>query len=272
MLYWLDVYRANLRLAWSGLVQYRFVVLIWALWGFVEPLVSLAVWTAASAARGSAVAGPSGATYGRSDFAAYFLIYMIFGHLTMSWDYFEFAYQVRTGNLSARLLRPLHPIHTDAAQNIGFKLFTTILLVPIWAALIIILRPTMPPDPVQLALALPAVLLAAVLRYVWQYALAALAFWTTRIDAVNQLYFTFSSFLGGSIAPLALLPGWLGAIAKWSPFRGMGSYPVELAMGRVAPGEIALGFALQIAWLAVGIVVFRAVWAAGIRQYSAVGA
>lgn len=272
MRYWIDVYRANLRLAWSAMVQYRFVVLIWALWGFVGPLISLAVWTAATAARGSAVTTGSGAAFGRADFAAYFLTFMIIGHITMSWDAFQFAYEVRSGSLSARLLKPLHPIHTDASQNISFKLFTTLLLLPIWALLFVLLLPTPPASWTQLLLAVPAVLLAAVLRYVWQYALAALAFWTTRVDAVNQLYYTLDSFLSGRIAPLVLLPGWLGVMAAWSPFRGMGAFPVELALGRMPPAQILPGFAQQVAWLAVGILVFRAVWAAGIKQYSAVGA
>lgn len=272
MRYWLDVYMANLRLAWSAMVQYRFVVLIWAVWGFVGPLISLAVWSATTTARGSAVTGASGASFNRADFAAYFLVFMIFGHFTMSWDVFEFGYQVRSGNLSARLLKPIHPIHSDASYNIGFKLFTTMMLLPIWALLFLLLRPTPPANWWQLALALPAVLLAGVLRYVWQYALAVVAFWTTRVDALNQLYFTLDSFLAGRIAPLALLPGWLGVLAAWSPFRGMGSFPVELALGRVPPGEILPGFALQIAWLVVGVVVLRVVWAAGVKQYSAVGA
>ena len=146
------------------------------------------------------------------------------------------------------------------------------MLVPIWGLLFLLLRPTPPASWAGLLLAVPAVVLAAVLRYVWQYALAVLAFWTTRVDAVNQLYFTLDAFLAGRIAPLALLPGWLGVLAAWSPFRGMGSFPVELALGRVAPADILPGFALQVVWLVVGIAVFRLVWAAGVKQYSAVGA
>src|SRR5205085_5078061 len=97
--YFLDVYRANLKMAIAVMAQYRFAILIWAVWGFVGPLISLAVWSAATAARGSAVSNGS-ATFGRADFAAYFLIFMIFAHLTMSWDAFEFAYRIRDGQLS----------------------------------------------------------------------------------------------------------------------------------------------------------------------------
>src|SRR5690349_2975185 len=96
MLYWINVYRANLKTA--------------------------------IAARGGSITNGTGSTFARGDFTAYFLVFMIFGHLTMSWDAFEFAYRVRDGNLSPRLLKPLHPIHTDVANNVAFKLTTSAML------------------------------------------------------------------------------------------------------------------------------------------------
>lgn len=271
MTYWFNVYRASLKAAVAQMLQYRFAILIWAVWGFVGPLISLAVWTAATQARGGAVTGASGVTFSRADFAAYFLVFLIVGHLTMSWDAFEFAQRVRDGSLSPRLLRPLHPIHTDVAFNIAFKLTTSAMLLPVWVLLFFILKPTPPPSGWSLALALPALVLAGILRYIWQYSLAIFAFWTTRVEAINQLYFTLDGFLAGRIAPLALLPGWLGVLAYYSPFRGMGAFPVELVLGRVTPDRILPGFALQIVWIALGLALFRVLWAAGIKQYSAVG-
>lgn len=270
--YWVNVYRANLKMAVAQMLQYRFAILIWAVWGFVGPLISLAVWSAATAAKGGTITNASGASYGRADFAAYFLVFMIFGHLTMSWDAFEFAWRIRDGNLSPRLLKPLHPIHTDVSFNIAFKLCTSVMLLPVWVLLFVLLRPTPPASWISLFLALPALLLAGMLRYLWQYSLAVIAFWTTRVEAINQLFFTVDSFFSGRIAPLALLPPWLGAVALWSPFRGMGAFPVELALGRLPAEQILPGFVLQIAWVAIGLVVFRLLWSAGIKQYSAVGA
>jgi ABC-2 type transport system permease protein len=272
MSYWIHLYRANLRIAIATMLQYRFAILIWAVWGFVGPLISLAVWSAVSGAKNGAVVQGTGAGFTRADFAAYFLLFMIFGHLTMSWDAFEFAFRVRDGNLSPKLLKPMHPIHGDVAVNIAFKLTTSVMILPVWVLLFIMLKPTPPPSITGVLLAVPALLLAGVMRYVIQYSLALIAFWTTRVEAINQLFFTVDSFLSGRIAPLALLPGWLGAAAMWSPFRGMGAFPVELALGRVAPGDILPGFALQIVWIGVGLVLFRKLWAAGIKQYSAVGA
>jgi ABC-2 type transport system permease protein len=271
--FYLDLYRAQLRVGMALMLQYRFAVLIWGVWGFVGPLISLAVWNAAAAARGGAVTNvATGAAFDRADFAAYFLTFMIFGHLTMSWEAFEFGYRVRSGQLSPHLLKPVHPIHHGAALNMSFKLVTSGMLLPIWILLFFMLKPTPPASLPSLLLSLPALILAAVMRYVWQYALALIAFWTTRVEAVNQLYFALDAFFSGRVAPLALLPGVLGALAYYSPFRSMAAFPVELALGRVPAGEILPGFLLQLVWLAGAFVALRLLWAAGIRQYSAVGA
>ncbi len=271
--YYYDVYRANLRMTTALMAQYRFAILIWAVWGFVGPMISLAVWAAATSARGGAVSNPAnGATYSRSDFAAYFLVFMIFSHLTMSWDAFEFAQRVRDGNLSPHLLKPIHPIHRDAAYNISFKLLTSLMICPAWILLFVLLRPTPPRVWWGPLAALPVLALAGIMRYVWQYSLATIAFWTTRVEAINQLYFVLDGFLSGRFAPLSLLPGWLGVLAGFSPFRSMGAFPVEVALGRVPAAQILPNVALQLFWLAVGILFLRWIWAAGVKQYSAVGA
>ena len=272
MFYWIRIYRAALKVSIASMLQYRFAILIWAVWGFVGPLISLAVWSSVSSANGASVTSAVGAQFSRADFAAYFLTFMVFGHLTMSWDAFEFAWRVRDGNLSPRLLKPIHPIHGDIAQNIAFKLCTSLMILPAWILLVVLLRPSPPQNYASLALAVPALIIAGALRYVWQYSLALIAFWTTRVEAINQLFFSVDSFMSGRIAPIALMPGWLGAVAYYSPFRGMGSFPVELALGRVPMNQVLPGFALQLVWLGAGVVLFRVLWGAGIKQYSAVGA
>ncbi|MDE2127129.1 MAG: ABC-2 family transporter protein [Armatimonadetes bacterium] len=270
--YWLNTYREFLRVEVALFVQYRFAMMIWAVWGLVGPLVSLAVWDAAAASRGSAIRGANGGAFATSDFAAYFLTFMVFSHITMSWDAEDFAFRVRNGNLSPRLLKPINPIHRDAASNAAFKVTTGAMMLPLWIALFLILRPTPPASVAGLLLAVPALTLAAVLRFLLQYSLAMLAFWTTRVEAVNQFYYTLNAFLSGAIAPLTLLPGWLGPLARLTPFGVTGSFPVELALGKLEVAQVEQGFAVQLVWIGVAIAVYRAVWRSGIRQYSAVGA
>jgi ABC-2 type transport system permease protein len=261
----LRTYGVMISVALANMLQYRAVMLLWALWGIAAPLVSLAVWTAAG--RGRSLAG-----YDRAGLAGYFLITMVVSHLTTAWDMEVFSFLVRSGQLSARLLRPMHPVFQSAADNVAYKLSTVLLLLPIWAIIGLFIHPTIHLTPARALWLLPALVLASTLTFVWGYCVALLAFWTTQIRAINRLYYTGMIFLAGRMAPLALMPVAIQVIAWWSPFRWMIAFPVELALGRVSIEQVPAGVAWQAAWLAVGIGVFRAIWARGIRAYSAVGA
>ncbi len=255
----LRAYGSLLHVAWAMMFQYRAEMVIWTVWGLIHPLVALAVWSAA--ARSGAIGG-----FERGDFAAYFLV------LTMSWDSFEFSWLVQTGRMSAKLLRPLHPVHEAVAYNIAYKAMMLLLLVPAWLMMLWALDAHAHPRWWHVVLTVPTLFLAAVIRFTWNSCLAMLAFWVVRVDAIHQLYWSLDMFLGGRLAPLALMPGFLRLAATYAPFRSMTVFPLELALGYLDGRQIAEGMALQVVWLAVGYGLFRLLWRAGIRQYSAVGA
>ena len=77
-------YRVLISVTLANMLQYRAVMLLWAAWGIVAPMVSLAVWTAV--ARGRSLAG-----YDRAELAGYFLVTMVISHLTTAWDMEVFA-------------------------------------------------------------------------------------------------------------------------------------------------------------------------------------
>ena len=118
----------------------------------------------------------------------------------------------------------------------------------------------------------PALMLAFLLRFLLEWTLAPAAFWTTRVNAVNQVYFVATLFLSGQVAPLSLFPVPIQVAAAILPFRWMIGFPVELLLGRLTPIEALMGLAAQAVWLLLGLVLTRIVWRAGVRVYSAVGA
>jgi ABC-2 type transport system permease protein len=122
------------------------------------------------------------------------------------------------------------------------------------------------------ALAVPAVVMATVLNFLWGYCVAMVAFWTTKNGAINRVYWSVAMFLGGRIAPLAVLPPALQAAARYLPFQTMFAFPIEVAMGRRTGDQILHNYLLQLAWIAIGLVVWRLAWRAGLKRYSAVGA
>jgi ABC-2 type transport system permease protein len=266
LLWLLAVYRQLIKTGFAAMLQYRVSLVIWMISQVLDPVIYLIVWSAVTQAGGGEVGG-----YTSGNFAAYFLILMLVNHLTYTWIMYEYDSRVREGTLSATLLRPIHPIHADVADNLSSKILSTPGLVLVALGLWMVFRPMVDAVPWALVAALPAIVLAFLVRFLLEWTLALLAFWTTRVNALNQMYFVVLLFLSGQVAPLSLLPRVVQIIAGISSFRWMVSFPVELILGSLTPIQALSGFAVQITWIALCLVLVRIVWRAGVRRYSAVG-
>ncbi len=261
------LYAQQFRTSLASMLQYRASLVIWLIGHVVEPLIYLVVWSAVSRAHGGAVGG-----YETADFVAYFIVLMLVNHGTYTWIMYEYEYRVRHGSLSFALLRPVHPIHADIADNVSSKVITLPLILAAAAFLALIFRPAFHLTPWAVAAFAPALLLAFLLRFLMEWTLALAAFWTTRVSAVNQSYFVLALFLSGQMAPLTLLPRPIQLAASILPFRWTTSFPVELLLGRLGWWQAAIGLGVQAAWVALFLFLLRRAWRAGVRVYSAVGA
>ena len=149
---------------------------------------------------------------------AYYICLSLVSNLTMSWNAYDFEFEVRLGRLSPKLLRPLHPIHYSVVENIVWKLTTIIPLGIILVFVSLTFDARFRTTPAHLLLFVPSVLLAAALAFFSGWVLATLAFWTTRVHAVSTFWDRAAFIFAGQIAPLALLPGPLQAISLVLPF------------------------------------------------------
>jgi ABC-2 type transport system permease protein len=249
------------------MLQYRASLVIWMIGHVLEPLVYLIVWSIVSNTSGGSVGD-----YTTREFAGYFILLMLVNHVSYTWIMYEFEYRVREGILSFALLKPVHPIHSDIADNVSSKLITLPFMLFIAAGLAVIFHPSVSPAPWAIAACIPVLLLAFLVRFLLEWTLAQAAFWTTRVSAINQIYFVLMLFLSGQIAPLRLFPSPIQAVASLLPFRWIISFPVELLLGRLTPVEVLTGLGAQAIWLVISFILVRIVWRAGVRIYSAVGA
>ncbi|HAN14191.1 MAG TPA: hypothetical protein DCP73_00910 [Chloroflexi bacterium] len=264
---WVDMYRAQLATTFATQLQYRAVLVIWLLGLILSPVISLVVWMTVAASGGGQAGG-----FTAPEFAAYFLTLMVVNHLTFTWIAWDFEYRVRNGQLSGLLLRPTDPIHIDIADNVTYKTITVAIVIPTVIVLGAVFEPAVTITPVTVLAFIPALALAAVLRFLVEYILAMVAFWTTRVSAINDLYYVPLFFFSGQLVPLSLLPDTVQLIGLALPFRWMLSFPVEVILGRVQAGDLITGYGAQIGWIAIAMVARVVVWRAGLRRYAAVGA
>jgi ABC-2 type transport system permease protein len=249
------------------MLQYRAALAIWLIGNVLEPVIYLVVWSTVSRSTGGSVGG-----YEAQDFAAYYIAFMLVNQATFTWVMYEFDYRIREGMFSAALLHPVHPIHADIAQNVSSKVVSLPVMAAAAAGLTLVFHPAFRFTAWMAAAFVPALILAFLVRFLVEWIVALAAFWTTRTSAINQIHFMAMLFFSGQIAPLAVLPGPLRLAATVLPFRWTVGFPVELILGRLTPGEVAAGLAIQAGWLLVGLALLKVAWRASVKNYSAVGA
>ena len=267
MKYFINLYRQQFRVTFASMFQYRAALLIWMIWQVSEPLVLLIVWSVVATASGGSVGG-----YSAAGFASYYVMYMIVNQLTYTWIMYEFEYRIREGALSAKLLRPVHPIHSDIADNISSKMISFPVMLAAATVIALFFHASFSFQPWALLLSIPAIMLAFVTRFLIEWTLSLAAFWTTRVGAVNQTYFTLVLLFSGQLAPLSLMPAPVQIAGQILPFYWMIGFPVRLLLGQLSVSEAILGIGIQIIWAAAAFVLVRIVWRAGVKIYSAVGA
>jgi ABC-2 type transport system permease protein len=250
---------------WASWLQSRSFFYILAFGWMIGPLIYLFVWS--TAAGGETIAG-----WTRGEFVAYYLILINVNQLTNSQStHWTVGQMIHAGGLNQLLLYPMAPIFDTLASEAAGKVVYMSFVIPVTVVLALLLKPVLNPTAAEVGLFMLALLGAWMLRFLLGYALALLAFWFTRADALIGLQESFIFLLAGQIAPVALLPEALQTLAIWLPFRYMLGFPVEVLMGRLAPPELLSGFAIQLCWVLVALAASGLTWQQGLRRYVAVG-
>ena len=261
----LKKYSALIRRGWGILLEYRASMIVWMLTG-AFPLVMLAVWLSL------AQDGPIG-NYSAGDFVAYYLMALYVRQMTAVWVSWELDSDIRHGELAIKLLHPLNPFHDYVSFNIASNILRFILVTPLialaawWVPGVHFLL-----TPLNLALFAIALFAAWLLRYITDYIIGLLSFWMSQATSLQEIQWMLLLLLGGTVAPLDLLPGGVGVVAQYLPFRFMFSFPIEIMLGRLSEFELVKGFLLCLGWATLFLTMQIIVWRRGLRVFSAYGA
>lgn len=253
---------------WAEQWQYRANLIMYLLYWLVSPIIYLAVWTSIANSKGDV----NGFT--ANDFVVYYMTLLIVDQVTSNIVIHTFAYKIQDGTLSGELIRPIHPMLTNAlVNNIAFKTLTIMGFIPIWIGLYFLYRPDFSGVTLSgVLLAVPAMVMGFFVGYLLSAAITALAFWTTRVHSIHEFYYALILLFSGQFVPLALMPKLIQDIAQYLPFQLLIYFPIQLILGKFSSAQIVQGYVVGFIWLAVSIAVFNWVWRSGVKRYSAVGA
>jgi len=221
----------------------------------VTPLLGLAVWSAALPDSDSV--------------SAYYLALLLVQLMTVSYENHTLSNGIYAGNLSHELLKPQPPVIGTLGQNLALRIWHVLIGLPLLLLIWLVTGVTLSAEAALLAM--PALLLAAVLRFLFIYTLALSAFWTQQAHGAVGVGETLIFLIGGSAAPLAFFPGMFQTIGEVLPFRAMLGLPAEITTGSLDRDAVLTGYAWQIVWLLAFAAVAVGVWRRGVRRFTAIG-
>ena len=257
-------YPTLLRVGLSEVVAYRAEFVVWILTTNM-PFVMLAIWHAVASE------GPVG-RFGRTDFVAYYLGGWVIRLLTSTWLVWELSMEVRTGALSTRLLRPMHPLFAFSAEHLAALPMRAVVVTPVVAVLIATAGDKLAiRDPGVLVIFLAAMVGAWLLIFFTMVLLGSMSFFLESAIGVFEVWLALFAILSGYLVPLELLPPWVARLARLSPFDKMLAFPLETMIGLRDRATAIHDVGVQ--WLTIAGMATAGLtlWHRGVRRYVSYG-
>lgn len=250
---------------------YRLNYLARVLFGFVPLMATIFLWRAVYASK------EGGGTIGEYSLAAmtsYYVLVTIVDALTaVSEDDWQIAADIKDGNISQFLLKPVDYLTYRACLFLSGRLiYTGVALLPV-IGFVLFLRQffVLPADVGTFAWFLVSVVLAAALTFLISYTMALLAFWVTEVSTFIFIEYAFEYIASGHLFPLDILPPALKTVLGLTPFPYMLYFPVTVYLGQASGADLVRGLLIQTGWVALAYGAARWMWGRGVRHYSAVG-
>ncbi len=259
--------RALLAVWFAHMSAYRAEIIIWMLTGSL-PLIMLAVWIGKARVNGGSVNG-----YTPSGFAAYFLAAWVTQQFMVAWVSWELDRQIRLGELSPKLLRPIDVFWEHLAAHVTERMVRLpFMVVIVTLGALLVPGTRVAPSVAHIAVYLVCVSMAFLVRFLIAYCIGLLTFWFDQATALDEFYYIVAAFLTGSFAPLDLYPPAVRAAIEWTPFPYLIYYPVQVLNGTLGGAAIARVLLVLAGWVIIFAMLKQVLWRFGLRRYGAVGA
>ena len=262
-------YPTLLRVGLAEALAYRAEMIVWML-TTTMPLVSLALWHAVASS-----GGPIGA-FGTQKLIAYFLAGLIVRQLTSSWVVWEMNQEIRSGTLSMRLLRPIHPLIAYSAENIAALPMRGALVLPI--AIIMLLTVgggEFAHGPGNFLLLAAALVGAWLITFLCMASIGTLGFFLESSSSVFEVYLGLFFALSGYLFPIEFLTArapWITGLVKVLPFYYTLGFPIELMLGMHSTRAALGSLAIEWGWVLLFSLSTHFLWRRGMVRWSAFGA
>ncbi len=247
---------------------------------FLPIVTQIFLWTAVFSAAGStSIAG-----YSRNDFVAYYLLTMVARSFSsMPGLASGIARSVRDGSVKKYLVQPVDYVGFLLAARVAHKLVYFAVAAAPFALVFFLCRSFFPwpPEPPVVAAYLASLVMSFLLGFLLEATLGMLGFWFLEVSSLIFVYMLAQFLLSGHMFPIDMLDGiavgsagWslsLGDIVRLLPFQYTAYFPCAIWLGKLRGTDLAVGLAMEAAWVVAAAVACRFAFLRGTRRYSGYG-
>ncbi len=223
-----------------------------SVFGFLKCYVMLAVVAAATA--GGAAGGTAGG-YDGPQLATFVWVGQGLLGVVLLWGWTDLADRVRTGEVTSDLLRPIDPIVSYLAADLGRAVHAllTRMLVPVVVG-IVFFDLYAPHRLLTYPFTAVSVTAATVVCFAMRYLTNLAAFWLLDIRGVYMSWLLICGACSGLYFPIRFLPGW-AEVVLWvaTPFPALFQGPLDILVERVSLTGQLLIMADQLAWMVIAL-------------------
>ena len=242
-------------------VAYRRTVLINMATNLIWVVVAYYLWQAVFAAQ------PQIANFDWAHMRTYVLLaYAVNVLLNSSFGLYRIMFLIRDGNIANELIRPFNFLLAQLAQSLGNALvegaFSCLVTLALGA---LVLRGQPHVSAAALGLFLVSVVLGFLIKFLINYLVALLCFWTKGIHGMMWAETAVTNILSGAVIPLEFYPGWLKQITLLLPFQGIIHTPLAIYQGDLSGSALWAALAVQVVWIGLLLLLTRWLWLPGLR-------
>jgi ABC-2 type transport system permease protein len=251
-------------------IVYRVNFALRGFFSFFHLVVVFLLWSAAYAGNKSI----GGFSFGQTltYFVAIIVVQFMIG--AFNEDY-QISEEIRNGLINQFLLKPVNYFAYRFSIYLSARVVTgTLIILPVLVSYPFLRAYlTLPPESWRYAVAIPALVMSALIQFGIAYCFGLMTFWFLEIQGFVILSMAIESVLGGQIFPLDLLPRSLYSISACLPYFYQMYFPVALVTGRLnePPSVILAMLAIQFFWVVVILGLGAWLWRRGLRLHTAVG-
>ena len=182
----------------------------------------------------------------------------------------EMNEEIRTGNITMRLVRPVHYPLWLFVRNLPVPLFSGMIGLLVVTVLAGVLGGHVPSGGqlVCFVFSVPATIMT---QYAFYQGIGILSFWIYDVFPIERFYKMASSILSGEMIPLTIFGGMAQTVLQCLPFASLAFIPGGIYTGLFSGKEAAALVASQYGWAAILWMTVLGMYRKGLQKYEAQG-